>query len=224
LRETCECDCGLIQRGRVLLECALQEFRGRDPIGFFEHGTILHKRLAETHEVISSAYGGGRYRSGETIRLGGQSVQHQDLTALSFADASFAGVMHNDVLEHIADYRRALAECHRVLRPGGSLVFTCPVFLYVASTLVRARMINGAVEHLLPPEVHGVQGDPDFPEGFLAFYNFGWDLVETLRGIFEVVETRIFADPLLGYTSNNHPLVSGGNMLATVFVCRKACS
>jgi len=135
LRETCECDCGLIQRGRVLLECALQEFRGRGPIGLFEHGTILHKRLAETHEVISSAYGGGPYRSGETIRLGGQSVQHQDLTALSFADASFAGVMHNDVLEHIADYRRALAECHRVLRPGGSLVFTCPVFLYVASTL-----------------------------------------------------------------------------------------
>lgn len=89
---------------------------------------------------------------------------------------------------------------------------------------MRARMINGAVEHLLPPEVHGVQGEPDFPEGFLAFYNFGWDLVETLRGIFEVVETRIFADPLLGYTSNNHPLVSGGNMLATVFVCRKACS
>ena len=43
-----------------------------------------------------------------------------------FADASYENVFHTEVLEHVMDYRTFLAECRRVLKPGGSLMFSIP--------------------------------------------------------------------------------------------------
>jgi 2-polyprenyl-6-hydroxyphenyl methylase/3-demethylubiquinone-9 3-methyltransferase len=43
--------------------------------------------------------------------------------ALGFADASFDAVVCVDVLEHVADLDRVLAEVTRVLRPGGWFLF-----------------------------------------------------------------------------------------------------
>lgn len=45
---------------------------------------------------------------------------------LPFADASFDGVLLNEVLEHVADERATLAEIVRVLRPGGHLALFSP--------------------------------------------------------------------------------------------------
>jgi SAM-dependent methyltransferase len=50
-----------------------------------------------------------------------------DLTALSFADASFDFVFASHVLEHIQDDRRAMAEMFRVLSPGGLAFVEVPV-------------------------------------------------------------------------------------------------
>jgi SAM-dependent methyltransferase len=60
-------------------------------------------------------------------QLGG--VQRADVCALPFRDASFDLVLATDVLEHVRDEARALAEIHRVLRPGGALVATVPAFM-----------------------------------------------------------------------------------------------
>ncbi len=43
--------------------------------------------------------------------------------ALPFADASFDGVVCSDVMEHLHDLRQWAREVHRVLKPGGVLVF-----------------------------------------------------------------------------------------------------
>ncbi len=49
-----------------------------------------------------------------------------DATKLPFADGSFSHVIASEVLEHIPDDRRALAEISRVLKPEGALIVTIP--------------------------------------------------------------------------------------------------
>ena len=51
-----------------------------------------------------------------------------DARRLPFADSSFDRVIAAEVLEHIADDRRAMAELARVLKPGGTMAVTVPRF------------------------------------------------------------------------------------------------
>jgi SAM-dependent methyltransferase len=56
------------------------------------------------------------------------TVRKGDACALPFADRSFGFVFATDIIEHVTDDHRALAEIHRVLRPGGSALITVPAF------------------------------------------------------------------------------------------------
>jgi SAM-dependent methyltransferase len=73
-----------------------------------------------------------------------------DMHALPYADASFDLVVHSDTLEHVRDPLRGLAECRRVLKPGGALCFTVPI---VVGRLTRSR--EG-----LPKSFHGDPAGP----------------------------------------------------------------
>ena len=53
-------------------------------------------------------------------------VVRADLTELPFPAQSFDAVVLGEVLEHVEDDRAALAEVHRVLRPGGTLALSVP--------------------------------------------------------------------------------------------------
>jgi SAM-dependent methyltransferase len=55
-------------------------------------------------------------------------VRQGDVCALPFPDASFDLVLATDVVEHVDDDRRALAEIARVLAPGGAVLITVPTF------------------------------------------------------------------------------------------------
>ena len=68
-----------------------------------------------------------------------------DMHALPYNDGTFDLVVHSDTLEHVPFPIHALAECRRVLRPGGALCFTVPL---VVGRLSRSR--DG-----LPPSYHG---------------------------------------------------------------------
>jgi SAM-dependent methyltransferase len=57
-------------------------------------------------------------RLGLTVR-----AARADAEALPFADQSFDLVLGHAVLHHLPNLRRAFAEFHRVLRPGGRIVF-----------------------------------------------------------------------------------------------------
>jgi len=50
----------------------------------------------------------------------------QDITRMPFKDGAFDTVVVCDTLEHIADDRRAIGECRRVLVPGGTAILTVP--------------------------------------------------------------------------------------------------
>jgi SAM-dependent methyltransferase len=98
----------------------------------------------------------------------------QDLEALTFPDASLDLLITQDVLEHLLNPERAVAEIARVLRPGGAHVFTVPIFSG-RQTLVRAIPSESGVEHLLPPDYHG---NPVDPNGSLVVREWGDDLVD----------------------------------------------
>lgn len=71
-----------------------------------------------------------------------------DMQALPYDDASWDVVLHSDVLEHVANPVPGLRECHRVLVPGGVLLYTIPI---VHGRLSRTR--QG-----LPSSYHGAPG------------------------------------------------------------------
>jgi SAM-dependent methyltransferase len=52
---------------------------------------------------------------------------HADLTDLPFGDDSFDLIVCSHVLEHIPEDRRAIAELHRVLQPGGTAIVQVPI-------------------------------------------------------------------------------------------------
>jgi SAM-dependent methyltransferase len=54
------------------------------------------------------------------------AMMRADVTDLPLEDESFDVVLCIHVLEHVPDDRAALAEMHRVLRPGGEAVFQVP--------------------------------------------------------------------------------------------------
>ena len=106
-------------------------------------------------------------------------IRSEDLTALTFSDDKFDYVLTFDVFEHVPAVKQAFAECWRVLVHGGRLFFSVPFLLDSPTTVVRAvQRDDGVVEHLLPPEYHG---DPMKPEGCLAFYQFGWEMLDLLN-------------------------------------------
>ena len=85
-----------------------------------------------------------------------------DMQSLPHPDGSFDLVVHSDTLEHVPDPVRGLAECRRVLRPGGACVFTVPI---IVGRLTRSRAG-------LTPSYHG---DPESGTGYLVHTEFGAD-------------------------------------------------
>ncbi|MEW9922182.1 class I SAM-dependent methyltransferase [Marimonas sp. MJW-29] len=74
--------------------------------------------------------------SDEAVAASRRAFQHNNLSfetikpveeePLRFADGSFDVVVSNQVIEHVPDARGYLAECHRVLRPGGVVFVVTP--------------------------------------------------------------------------------------------------
>lgn len=141
----------------------------------------LHALLRRLPRLSFSAYR-GPLRLGEII--GG--VRNEDMCRFTYPDASFDLVLSSDTLEHVPDFRTALAETRRVLRPGGRHVFTVPVVWTRATTEARARVGDGGeIVHLMPPLYHG-RGSGAYrfiPVGadLLAFTEFGRDIVDYVR-------------------------------------------
>lgn len=59
-----------------------------------------------------------------------RGVRREDITALSFDDASVARIISLDTLEHVEDYQAALREFRRVLEPGGLCVVHVPCYYF----------------------------------------------------------------------------------------------
>ena len=108
---------------------------------------------------------------------------HEDLSALSFSSESFDLLVCCEVFEHLYDLRMGLAECLRVLRPGGVLVATFPFAYGDKDSIIKARHLGPD----LPPEIIGepeYHGNPIDPEaGSLVYQIPGWEILDTLSDL-----------------------------------------
>lgn len=72
--------------------------------------------------------------------------------ALPFPDGVFDGVVASDVLEHFSDLTLAIREIHRVLKPGGKLVFDTINRTWMS--YIIAILLGEKVVGLIPPNGH----------------------------------------------------------------------
>lgn len=139
--------CGALERHRLL-----SLFLERETDLFERTGAMLH--IAPEYGLFRrlSRSSGLRYVTGDfDPELAGIQL---DVMALPFEAESFDFLICNHVLEHVEDDRRALAEIHRVLRPGGWAILMCPV------DHRRARTLEDPAA-LTPQDRHRVFGQSD---------------------------------------------------------------
>ncbi|MDA8254138.1 MAG: class I SAM-dependent methyltransferase [Betaproteobacteria bacterium] len=141
-----------------------------------EQVTPIYKYFAERYSnVTGSEYLGGQTEFGG---LDANGIRNETLCNLSFPSETFDIIVSLDVLEHIPDYLTAFKECSRVLKPGGRLLWSVPFVPSSEENIIRARLKDGEIEHLLPAEYHG---DPLSQAGVLCFTHFGWEMLEQIK-------------------------------------------
>jgi len=147
----------------------------------------------------------------------GVDLRQGDVDALPFADGTFDHVLCIEVLRYLPDATHCIQEMARVLRPGGSCLFTAlPLFnlngywlvnrlagLVRAGNLVRLRQFfttSGQIRHqcrkagFLPPRIQGVYFGPinwveRLVPRFLPRFLRGWERLDgVLAGLPALLE------------------------------------
>jgi SAM-dependent methyltransferase len=163
--------------------------RGADVVAFDQDAD----ELAGVLELF-----GAMKEAGEVPEGAEADIKQGDALALPFADGEFDRVVAAEVLEHIPDDDRAIAELVRVLRPGGTMAVTVP------------RWLPEKVCWALSDAYHEVEG------GHVRIYTHK-RLVEKLCRAGMSYEGRAFAHGLhspywwlkcaVGVDNDKHPLV-----------------
>lgn len=171
--------CGLNCRQRLLIRTVREVSADRTSPSLlvYEQETPLYRMLEQALPGV--AVHGGEY-AGDGIEPGTtreDGLRHEDALQLSRPDASFDLALSCDVYDHVPDVGAALAETHRVLRPGGVMIGVVP-FHFTATSQRRAEVRDGELVHLEPPEHRGRAVSQ---YGALVFHDLGWDLLDTCR-------------------------------------------
>lgn len=161
--------------------------------------------MFEEMSSIFSTLVGSEYLPDVELGVTRDGIMCQDIMNLTFEESSFDLIMSFDVIEHVPDFLRALSEAYRVLRPGGTFLFTVPIDLSSKISHRRARVrVEGSVEHILEPEYHG---NPLGPPS-LCFTSFGFDLVDSLKDCgFSDAYAQMYGNRELGYWGPPQPLI-----------------
>jgi SAM-dependent methyltransferase len=145
--------------------------------------------------VLVDEFAGRLAIEGVDANYSSDRVRSGSVTALPFAEATFDRALCLDVLEHLTfeEQPRALAELHRVLRPGGELLVSVPNLAHLQSRvhfLLTGRLIRTASELKHP-------GDRPVAE-YLRLADAAGLVLVGRRGIFPTV-------PVLTRLIRRHP-------------------
>jgi len=107
-----------------------------------------------------------------------------DMKDLSLEDGSFDLVLHSDSLEHIDDPLQALAECYRVLKPGGYCIYTIPIIVGRMSEATTGK----------PPSYHGDPQQLDYD--WMVQTEYGSDAwLQPLKAGFQSCAMHVYEVP-----------------------------
>lgn len=81
-------------------------------------------------------------------------IRNEDVTRLSFKDGSLDLITSNGVMEHVPEDILGFRECARVLKPGGALIFTVPLYDTEQTEKLAELDEAGAIRWLGTPEYH----------------------------------------------------------------------
>jgi SAM-dependent methyltransferase len=109
-------------------------------------------------DLVADQFGVGQRIAGENGAA--FLVAAADAARLPFGDATFDVITMVETLEHIflEDRPQALAECHRVLRPGGSIVLSTPNYGSAVERIKRLTGRHPALRKRLPTMCYPEEG------------------------------------------------------------------
>jgi SAM-dependent methyltransferase len=153
------------------------------------YGATLSFLRKHVYHVHYSEYFEGK-KSGETVN----GILNQDVQETSFPDSSLDLITSNLVFEHVPDDIKGYAECFRVLRPGGALLFTVPLY-DIPTTEKLAEIRDGELIYLTKPEYHDSRTTG--PESILTFWHHSLnDIVERVSSVgFDVTVEDVLITP-----------------------------
>jgi hypothetical protein len=194
-RQICRCGLNCRHRSSYHVLTQLPGLTSDSVVYCTEPGRLFDRVRAVYPRAVSGAY------QGECVPLGRRTpggIRNEDVTRLTFPDGSFDAIFTLDLLERVPDYRRALREFARCLRPRAWFVLTVPFFFERAETReCRTKVSDDATGgEGPPPQPDGPQAGP----GSERLHDFGWDLLAELREAgFQEVEVTLFTAPHYGY-------------------------
>ena len=173
LRDAYVClTCGSIPRQRHLQAVLDSHFPN------WEH-LVVHES-SPSNDFVSARcrqYSSSQYLPEVPLGSDHHGVRCESIEDLTFADESIDIFITQDVLEHVFHPDRAIREIARVLRPGGAHVFTVPVHPALETTICRAKLVDGAIHHLLPENYHA---SPVGDHRALVTFDYGRDFPQEL--------------------------------------------
>jgi SAM-dependent methyltransferase len=112
------------------------------------------------------------YDSSQSLGAERDGFINQDMQHLQFESGHFDLVLHSETLEHLHQWDRALAECHRVLKPGGVQIYSVPLIKKRATRRRSLLDAKGKGLDSLPPSYHGLGQD------YQVVWEFGGDFLK----------------------------------------------
>jgi len=201
-----QCGCKLSNLERAALSIFKEGYELNEDIYHVGHFSLFRNWLSDKFpNVVSSQFFLGKF-PGEDV--GG--VRNEDVSRLSFDDASFNSLICMEILEHVPDYRVALLEMNRVLKQDGRAILSFPwLGGNTYDNLTRAEMMEDGqtIKYLMEPEYHG---DPADAQGILSFRSFGWQILDDLRSAgFKKASAEFIFSPIHGYMTLLNPIIVG---------------